>query len=797
MKSPLLICIFYISLSGVLAQENFQSIRGRVLDQDSKYPLIGATVVVVNSDPILGSSTDYDGYYRIEKVPYGRHDIKISYLGYTEKTIPNVLVTAGKEFELNVELIESVILQDEVVIKAKKDPSSTNNELALVSSRTFNVEETSRYAGSRNDPARMAQNFAGVGGGNDARNDIIIRGNSPIGVLWRLDGIDIPNPNHFGSLGTTGGPVSMLNNNLLSNSDFLTGAFPSEYGNAIAGVFDLQMRSGNRDEYEFLGQVGFNGFELGAEGPLPGSEKGSFLVNGRYSTLEVVDLIGLNIGTGAAVPQYKDASFKIDLPTEKAGRFSVFGLIGDSYIELLDSETSEDDSEDFYGSTGEDTYFGSHMAVVGLNHLLFLDEKTFSSISLAASTTGTNVKVDSLVINADTISGILPEYRNRFRQNRYSINYQINRKFNSRNTLRMGFRSDIYENDLKDSISTGFDSITTAQLFRTIRDVNGSATLLQTYAQLQHKFNDAITLSGGLHYQYFVLNGSNVIEPRLAVKYQFRNGSSINLGAGIHNQIQPLATYFVDTRTAGGEMVQTNRDLGFTQSDQIILGYERPIGKNMRFKVETYYQNLSNIPVEQNPSTFSMVNAGADFGIPDADSLANNGTGRNVGFEFTLERFLNNGYYFLLTSSVFDSKYKGSDGILRNTAFNSNFIVNGLMGREFKLNNKLTLAFDTRISYAGGNRYTPIDLDASRQSGNEVRPEENEFAAQHPDYFRMDFKTTVRINGQKIAQEWSVDLQNVTNKQNIFTQTYNPRTGGIFSTYQIGLFPVVQYRVLF
>lgn len=140
--------------------------------------------------------------------------------------------------------------------------------MATVSARSFTVEETSRYAGSLNDPSRMAANYAGVSSTSDARNDIIIRGNSPLGVLWRLNGMEIPNPNHFGSLGTTGGPVSILNNNLLDKSDFLTGAFPAEYGNALAGVFDLQMRSGNNEKTEFLGQVGFNGFELGAEGPI-------------------------------------------------------------------------------------------------------------------------------------------------------------------------------------------------------------------------------------------------------------------------------------------------------------------------------------------------------------------------------------------------------------------------------------------------------------------------------------------------------------------------------------------------
>jgi len=195
---------------------------------------------------------------------------------------------------------------DEVVVKAGGNPQDAINELAMVSSRGFDMEETNRYAGSRNDPARMAQNFAGVSGANDSRNDIIIRGNSPTGVLWRLEGIDIPNPNHFGAMGTTGGPVSILNNNLLCKSDFMTSAFPAQYGNATAGVFDLSMRKGNAHRREHLVQMGFNGFELGTEGPLGGENGASYLINYRYSTLALMQNIGLSPGTGDAIPYYQD-----------------------------------------------------------------------------------------------------------------------------------------------------------------------------------------------------------------------------------------------------------------------------------------------------------------------------------------------------------------------------------------------------------------------------------------------------------------------------------------------------------
>nr|MBP8917628.1 carboxypeptidase-like regulatory domain-containing protein [Chitinophagales bacterium] len=233
-----------------------QTVRGQVIDNQSKTTLPGVNIIVLDVNPVIGAVSDMDGYFVIENVPIGRISIQATYVGYEPFIANNLELTSGKELMLNFEMAEQVVKMEEVVIKASDDKIETNNEMTTVSARQFTIEESMRYAGARNDVSRMAQNFAGVRGANDAVNDIIIRGNSPVGLLWRLEGIDIPNPNHFGDFGSTGGPVSMLNNNVLANSDFLTGAFPAEYGNGISGVFDLKMRNGNYEKHEFLGQVG-------------------------------------------------------------------------------------------------------------------------------------------------------------------------------------------------------------------------------------------------------------------------------------------------------------------------------------------------------------------------------------------------------------------------------------------------------------------------------------------------------------------------------------------------------------
>ncbi|MCK4822533.1 carboxypeptidase-like regulatory domain-containing protein, partial [bacterium] len=375
MQKLSLIILWLLFTLNLVAQKDYkQTIRGTVVDKYTQMPLIGATVILLESEPLNGTATDEQGNFRLEHIPVGRQGIKVSYIGYYPMSINNLLLSSGKELVLNIELEERVFVSKEVVIKFHHKKNKPINEMAVISARSFTVEETERYAGSWGDPARMVANFAGVMSVSDQQNEIIIRGNSPTGLLWRLDGIDIPNPNHFGSTGTTGGPVCMLNNNLLTNSDFFTGAFPAEYGNVLAGVFDLKMRTGNNEKREYMSQIGFNGFELGAEGPFSNKNKSSYLVNIRYATLEGFEALGMDIGTGSSMPQFKDISFKIDIPGTKYGRFSLFGLGGKSFIQLHDSK--KDSTEWSYGLSGTDTDYGTDMGVTGLSHLFFLNEKT-------------------------------------------------------------------------------------------------------------------------------------------------------------------------------------------------------------------------------------------------------------------------------------------------------------------------------------------------------------------------------------------------------------------------------------
>jgi hypothetical protein len=792
----------FITLLLILAAFNSwsqQVIKGTIIDQQSEMPLIGAAVSIDTPDGPLGTVTDYDGYFRLEGVPLGRQVLQISYLGYEPLSIPNVVVTAGKEVILQLSMVEAVTELDAVVVTATVDKDRPQNELATISARTFSVEEVNRYSGGNSDVARLASNFAGVSTADDSRNDIVIRGNSPTGVLWRVEGIPIPNPNHFSTLGTTGGPVSALNPNLLRNSDFLTSAFPAEYGNALAGVFDLGLRTGNRDRHEFMIQMGaFSGLEGMAEGPL--FNKGSYVVAGRYSFVGLASNLGLDVGTNA-IPNYQDIAFKLDFGNTKAGKFTLFGIGGQSDIDFLHDEVDE---EDLFAAADEDAFATSGFGVLGLRHNLILSDKAYLRTIVAGSVAENTFSQERYFLQNTAEEFSVPYADVNNSEIRYSFSTYANKKFNARWTARAGILAELYDYDLnaqdaEEGPDTDGDGV---RELETVYQFQDQAVILQPFVQTQYRISDAWTANAGLHLQYLDINAATAIEPRVAINWDFAPQQRLTLGYGLHSQSQPipilLATGFDDQ----GNRTRPNEDLDFTRSQHFVLGYDYKFAPDWRLKAEAYYQDVSNVPVDPFASSFSVLNTGADFVFPrNKLGLVNKGTGTNYGVELTLEKFFSKGYYSLLTASVYDSQYQGSDGVERATAFNNSYVVNLLAGKEWTIgkDGRHAVTIDTKITNAGGRRYTPVDLEASRLAGVQVDLEELAFSESFDPYFRWDLKFGVTLNSRqrKLSQRFYLDFQNLTNQENIFTRRYNRQTNEVNEVYQRGFFPDFLYRVQF
>lgn len=773
--------------------QSTQNIKGTVIDRQAETPLVGATVMLLGSNPPIGAYSDDKGAFVLRNVPVGRQEIQISYTGYAPVTLPNILVTAGKEVIVEIKLEESILQAAEVVITGTLSKDKAQNELATVSARTFSLEEVTRFSGSRNDAARMAANFAGVSAPNDSRNDIVIRGNAPTGVLWRMEGLPIPNPNHFSTLGTTGGPVSALNTNLLKDSDFLTGAFPAEYGNANAGVFDVSLRNGNKDKYEFTGQIGFTGAELMAEGPINSAKTASFVASYRYSFVGLLSDV-LPIGTTAA-PRYQDFTFKVDFGYGKLGSLSLFGLGAKSDIDFLGTETDEDD---LFANPSVDAFPSSQMGLIGLKHNVLLGKDAYLRTVIGFSTEQNEYIQDNYLDNGQKFRSV----ENEDITNRLTVLSYFNKKFNARLSMRAGLQAESYslESKLLDRDNRPDEDGDGLPDWFVVRDFNDNLGLFQAYVTTQYKLNEKITLNTGLHGQYLGYNEASAIEPRAAINWNFLPKHTLSVGLGFHSQMQPLPIYFYQEQIEPGIYARTNENLDFTRSRHYVLSYDYRPGSNWRVKAETYYQSIIDAPVENVPSSFSVLNAGADFVFPDRGSLVNEGIGRNYGVELTVEKFFSKGFYGLFTTTLYDSEYEGSDKIRRNTAFNNQYIVNFLAGKEWKAGKKLAFTLDTKLTTSGGRCYTPVDLAATRaNNGREVLDEINAFSEQFDPYFRWDLKLGFRLNSltRRLSQQFFVDLQNFTGAENIFVRRYNEVTDQVNDVNQIGFFPDIMWRIQF
>src|ERR1043165_476464 len=432
------LCFYLLLLPGLLGAQHFTgTIKGKVIDKDSRQPLFGVNVLVLNTNPPIGASTDAEGNFKIENVNIGRQNLKFTYVGYEDAVVNELLLISAKELTVNIEMQEKVTNMKEVEVVVQRDKAKANNDFAPISARSFSSEEMNRYAGTLNDPARMAQSFAGVVTANDENNQIVVRGNSPRGLLWRMEGIEIPNPNHFaGSEGATGGGVSILSSNMLTNTDFFSGAFAAEYGNALSGVFDLNLRKGNTEKWEFALKAGVQGAEAAFEGPFSRKYKGSYLVNYRYSTLDLFALMGFDIG-GSVTPKYQDVCFNFYFPTRKIGSFTLFGIGGLSSL----GQTAKHDTAKWEKLSDKSEFAQKQMiGVIGATHLCLLkDNKTYIKTVASYSYTNNGSTDDTLDYDFKKFD-ISNE---RFIYKTFRATSMLNTKLDPRNVLRLGV---IYSN---------------------------------------------------------------------------------------------------------------------------------------------------------------------------------------------------------------------------------------------------------------------------------------------------------------------------------------------------------------
>jgi hypothetical protein len=652
--------------------------------------------------------------------------------------------------------------------------------MAMVSARSFSVEESRRYAGSADDPLRAVSAFAGVAACSDvASNEIVVRGNSPRGLLWRLEGIDIPNPNHFTFVGNSGGGVTMLSSQVLGNSDFFTAAFPAQYGNALSGVFDMKFKNGNAHHHEFAIQAGIQGLDLSAEGPFSRKNGSSYLFNYRYSILAFIQLIDPEMKN--KVPQYQDLSFKLNFPTRKAGTFSLIGLGG---ISRSSGTALSDTSEWKTLDNRTNSELNNNMGALGLIHTIALNRKALLRSTLSATYSDVNSNYE--LVNSELISE--PKNRTKHEMIRLGAATSLDIRFSARHRNRSGFNYvNMYYN--MDIWSTNPFSGNYEQVDKG----NGNTDLFRAYSESEIDLTGKLRLGLGLHFQYLQVNRQSSVEPRVGLRYQISERHAISLGYGKHSQAEDVGMYLTEQFSTGEYPIQPNKSLDFSRAHHFVTGYDFLIRSDIRFKAEAYYQQLYSIPVIPG-SYFSLINS--DGGYTN-DSMNNEGSGRNVGLDLTFEKFLTRQYYYLVTVSVFDSKYKGGDGLERNTRYNSNFVINILGGKEWTIRKKNLLGVNLKASFTGGGYYVPIDLEASKLAHRRVLDESGAFETRYPDFYYLDITITYRTNHRKFSGIWAIQVKNVLNQKTEIGQVYNDYNQTIEPVRSMGILPFISYKIEF
>ncbi|MFN8438179.1 MAG: carboxypeptidase-like regulatory domain-containing protein [Cytophagales bacterium] len=780
MKRLFTFSIWGIALNVVFAQSYTQTLRGTVQDKVTLSTLPGVLVLL---DDSLATETDSLGNFKFENVPVGVHNLLINYESYKSVPLQNISVNSGKEVVLTIPMEENITELKSIVLETKLEKNKPLNSMSTVSTRVFSVEETQKYAAAVNDPARMATAFAGVIATDDGNNGISIRGNSPNGLLWRVEGVDVPNPNHFANVGTSGGGVSILSTQLLNNSDFSTGAFASEYGNALSGVFDIRLRKGNNQKREYTFRAGFLGLDAAVEGPFKKGYEGSYLINYRYSTLGIISKIIPDI-----IPNtlFQDLSYNIYLPTNKYGKFTFFGFNGLSSqgTKALKDSAEWDSSFKRWNST-----FKSNTLANGITYSNNINKKLHLKSALVLSRTYNGFVVDQLNYDYQPVHS----YDEKHIQNKLTFNTVLNYKINAKNSLRAGAILNQY--DFKVFQQRIVDS---SQLFNVFVNQKGNSASVQSFAQWQYRVNEKLTLNSGLHYLLFALNKTQSLEPRLSAKYEINAKNAVSIGYGLHSQIQPIAVYFAQAKDANGNETQPNKNLKLSRAHHFVVGYDKSINAHTRLKLESYYQYLFHIPQGNSTSeNYSILN---EQGGNVHQVLNSNGTGRNYGLELTAERFMYKNFYLLSTVSLYDSKYKGNDGKMYNTRFNGNYAFTLTTGKDFQLSAKhknKVIGFNIKSYYTGGFRYSPIDLNASIQSGEQVDDMSKAFSIQNPAYFRTDIRVSMKRNFKKVTTTLALDIQNVSNRKNVGGQFYNEQTKKIEYWYSTPLIPILSYKVEF
>lgn len=709
-----------------------ETIRGTVFDVKSHLPLPFARISIVGTGK--GAVANADGEYRTN-VKVGHYTIKAGANGYVSST-QEVTVSSAHQSVIDFELKEIVYQGDTVVVVGSNalDPVNKN---ASVSVTPFSIQDVNRYAAAFQDPSRMAENFAGVFGRGTTNNYITVRGGSPIELLWRLDGIDIPNPNHFGKNGSTGGLVSAINSDMLGNSDFYTGAFPSMYGGKMSAVFDLHTRDGNSEKYEGTAQLSLAGTELMLEGGIPVTDGSSFLLGYRYSTIKLIQDAGLlNFST---IPNFSDAMGKLHFKLGGRDQINFTGLWGKASIDLNYTKDGE------LGS-------GSGIAVAGINWQHIFSDNF----------------ITQLLINH--VENSFDEGVGSSQQENTTLTY---------NTVKaIANYSPSLDHNFEVGLTAQKMNFNTNQLAGNNIAFSQATNLYQAYLNWNWHIVQQLVLNTGIYSQYIAYDSASSFEPRVSLSYSPSEEHTFAVAFGVHRQPEPIQ---------------------FTQSLHYVVGYTLRPSADVLIKLEGYEKDYSHVPIHASTfDSYSFLNEGFAKTI-DYSDLVNKGVGKTYGAELSIMKHYDNGYYITFTGSYVRQRFAGSDGIWRWGSFDNIYIFNFVSGYDIPVGRNNVLTLSEKFTIAGGGAYTPFDLQRSTQAGYGILDSANAFGARNPPYVRLDINAEYHINWRSSALIIYASIINALGIDNVvdrqFTNYFS--TPSIEELYDLPFLPIIGVKFEF
>ena len=709
-----------------------------------------------------------------------------------------VLVAGAKEVVLDITLRENSLEMAEVVVRPRVNKEAPINPTALIGGMMLSMEEASRYAGGYNDPARLVTAFAGVAGQSDS-NGISVHGNAPQFMQYRLEGVEIFAPNHFSGLYGAGfGMVSALNANLITNSDFFVSTFNSSYNNALSGVFDVKMRTGNNSKFENTVQIGTVGIEWTSEGPISKKNNSSFIFNYRYGFSTIARKLKL-IDTYGSQYDFQDLSFKLNFPTKKAGTFSIFalGFIDKSW----DVELGIEDIHSIYDASEQTGHL--YNAVAGATHKIHFANKWTWRTTMAYNMQHNKADMEYWGLTFDDNykpTGFegkdYPFSYLKQNEDRVVFNTELSKQITPRWLIQLGGEYSHRFFDLSFRAAENvYEPVPDTPYYETT-DNTGLASI---YWSNLWKPADNFSINFGVSGSYFLLSNDFSVEPRASVKWEPGERHSISLGYGLHSMIESLDAYFF--RNADGTLA--NKDLGFSKAHHLLTTYMYKFTDNLNLRINAYYQYGFDTPVGINGSTFCTVNRLFNY---IEEPLVNEGNTRNYGADITLEHYMSRGFYGQVNGSLFKSEYRGLDKQWRNQLYDRGYMMKVLGGKEWMLGKRQQNVFNVSIKYTlqGGLRHTPVDVDAIRANvaagiinDQPIYKEDEAMSRQFPSTSILDLTVSYKINSKKVSHTIAFEGVNILQHEAPYAERYDFSTGQLRMDKSGISLPNIFYRIDF